>query len=110
MQKEQSNFGDAASASLGKHSSTDESFGIQGVYHAICYDKDGNIKWEDTAPNLVTAVGKQALFDYYFGATGTGWLRILGLKLVVLMPLRIQVIVNLLHGLLRLLLVQLPQT
>tara|TARA_R110000868_G_scaffold377216_1_gene642505 strand:- start:1076 stop:1690 length:615 start_codon:yes stop_codon:yes gene_type:complete len=72
MQKEQSNFGDAASASLGKHSSTDESFGIQGVYHAICYDKDGNIKWEDTAPNLVTAVGKQALFDYYFGATGTG--------------------------------------
>jgi len=69
---EKSNFGDTAGASVGKHSGADEVFGIQGVYHAVCYDKDGNIKWEDTAPNLVTAVGKQALFDFYFGATGTG--------------------------------------
>ena len=72
MQKEQSNFGDSASATLTKNSDTYESMGIQGVYHAVCYDKDGNVKWEDFAPNLVTAVGKQALFDYYFGATGTG--------------------------------------
>lgn len=68
---EKTNFGDASSASLGKHSDTDEKIGIQGIYHAVCRDKDGNIKWEDNAPNLVTAVGKQALFDYYFGASGT---------------------------------------
>jgi hypothetical protein len=68
---EKTNFGDASSASLGKHSDTDEKMGIQGIYHAVCRDKDGNIKWEDNAPNLVTAVGKQALFDYYFGASGT---------------------------------------
>jgi len=68
---EKTNFGDASSASLGKHSDTDEKMGIQGIYHAVCRDKDGNIKWEDSAPNLVTAVGKQALFDYYFGASGT---------------------------------------
>lgn len=69
---EKSNFGDTAGASVGKHSGTDEVFGIQGYYQATCYDKDGNIKWQDVAPNLVTAVGKQALFDFYFGATGTG--------------------------------------
>jgi hypothetical protein len=69
---EKSNFGDAASASVGKHSDTDEKFGIQGIYHAVCRDAQGNIKWEADAPNLVMAVGKQALFDYYFGATGTG--------------------------------------
>jgi len=46
--------------------------GIQGYYDVKCYDKDGNLKWEEKAPNLVTAVGKGALFDYYFGATGTG--------------------------------------
>ena len=72
MSIEKTNLGDSAVASVGKSSTHDESFGIQGVYHAVCRDKDGNIKWEDDAPNLVMAVGKQALFDYYFGATGTG--------------------------------------
>lgn len=68
---EKTNFGDVSIASLGKHSDTNETIGIQGIYHAVCRDAQGNIKWEDDAPNLVTAVGKQALFDYYFGATGT---------------------------------------
>jgi hypothetical protein len=72
MSIEKTNLGDSAIASVGKSSIHDESFGITGCYHAVCRDKDGNIKWEDDAPNLVTAVGKQALFDYYFGATGTG--------------------------------------
>ena len=30
----------------------------QGVFTAICYDKDGNVKWEDTFDNVVTTVGK----------------------------------------------------
>jgi hypothetical protein len=72
MSIEKANFGDAASAAVTRGAPHDETFGIQGIYHVICYDKDGNIKWEDNAPNLVTAVGKQALFDFYFGATGTG--------------------------------------
>jgi len=71
MSNELSNFGDASSASVTRGAQHDETLGIQGIYHVTCYDKDGNIKWEDDAPNLVTAVGKQALFDYYFGATGT---------------------------------------
>ena len=71
MSIEQSNFGDASSASVTRGAQHAETLGIQGIYHVVCYDKDGNIKWEDDAPNLVTAVGKQALFDFYFGATGT---------------------------------------
>jgi hypothetical protein len=71
MSIEKSNFGDAASASITRGAQHDETFGIQGCYEVKCYDSEGNLKWEDTAPNLVTAVGKQALFDYYFGATGT---------------------------------------
>ena len=72
MSIEKTNLGDSAVAAVGKNSTHDESFGIQGIYHAVCRDAQGNIKWKDDAPNLVMAVGKQALFDYYFGATGTG--------------------------------------
>jgi hypothetical protein len=72
MSIEKTNLGDNAVAAVGKNSTHDESFGIQGVYHAVCRDAQGNIKWEDKAPNLVMAVGKQSLFDFYFGATGTG--------------------------------------
>ena len=71
MSMEKSNFGDAASASVTRGAPHEETLGIQGFYEVKCFDADGNLKWEDTAPNLVTAVGKQALFDYYFGATGT---------------------------------------
>jgi hypothetical protein len=72
MSKELSNFGDSSVASVTRASDGQETLGIQGHYMVKCYDKDGNLKWEDIAPNLVNAVGKQALFDYYFGATGTG--------------------------------------
>jgi hypothetical protein len=72
MSKELSNFGDSSVATVTRATDGQETLGIQGHYMVKCYDKDGNLKWEDIAPNLVNAVGKQALFDYYFGATGTG--------------------------------------
>ena len=71
MSIEKSNFGDSASASVTRGAQHNETLGIQGWYDVKCFDSEGNLKWEDKAPNLVTAVGKQALFDYYFGATGT---------------------------------------
>ena len=71
MSIEKSNFGDAASASVTRGAGHNETLGIQGFYDVKCYDANGNLKWEESFPNLVTAVGKQALFDYYFGATGT---------------------------------------
>jgi len=69
---EKSNIGDISTAAVTRGAGSEEFLGIQGYYDVKCYDKDGNLKWEEKAPNLVTAVGKGALFDYYFGATGTG--------------------------------------
>jgi hypothetical protein len=71
MSNELSNFGDSASASITRGAAHDETLGIQGFYEVKCYDADGNLKWEDTVKNVVTSIGKQSLFDFYFGATGT---------------------------------------
>jgi hypothetical protein len=43
-----------------------------GVFHFKCYDKDGNLKWEDTAKNLVVNTGLQDMNTKYFkGVTYT---------------------------------------
>ena len=59
MHNELSNFGDISSASLIKSADFAEQVGMEGTYVAKCYDKDGNLKWEDKIENLVMAVGKQ---------------------------------------------------
>jgi hypothetical protein len=69
---EKAKFGDISTAAVMRNAASDNSVGFEGFYDVVCYDAQGNIKWEDRAPNLVTAAGKNALFDYYFGATGTG--------------------------------------
>ena len=69
---EKSNYGDVSTAAVTRGAGAAEAVGLQGFYEVTCYDATGNIKWQDLAQNLVTAAGKQALFDYYFGATGTG--------------------------------------
>ena len=43
-----------------------------GVYTVQCFDKDGNLKWEDTAHNLVVNEGLKDMNDKYFsGSTYT---------------------------------------
>jgi hypothetical protein len=37
--------------------------GIEGHYHVLCHDAEGNLKWEEKFPNLVVAVGKQLMLD-----------------------------------------------
>lgn len=63
MQKELSNFGDHAVATLQTSAVGSESVGIAGHYHVVCRDSEGNIKWEENFPNLVNAVGKQLMLD-----------------------------------------------
>lgn len=63
MQKELSNFGDHAVATLQANAVGNETVGMEGVYHVVCRDKDGNVKWEEQLPNLVNAVGKQLMLD-----------------------------------------------
>jgi len=41
---------------------------LKGKYTAKCFDKDGNLKWEDTIDNVVTDVGANQLLDSAFGS------------------------------------------
>lgn len=56
-----------------------DEMGIHGTYHAVCYDKDGNIKWEDDIKNLVTTVGKNLTLDTVLGNSAAGAV-VMGLK------------------------------
>jgi hypothetical protein len=63
MTKELSNFGDHAQVTMQSNVAGSETVGIEGVYHVVCKDAEGNVKWEDSFPNLVNAVGKQLMLD-----------------------------------------------
>ena len=40
-----------------------------GVFHFKCYDKDGNLKWEDSIHNLVVNAGLKDMNDKYFSGS-----------------------------------------
>lgn len=69
MTKEFSSFGDHAQISMQSNVAGSETVGIEGFYHVVCRDADGNIKWEDQFPNLVNAVGKQLMLDTLLSGT-----------------------------------------
>jgi hypothetical protein len=62
-QNEKGGFGDNATITLNAGAVTNETVGIEGFYEVKCHDKDGNLKWEDSFPNLVNAIGKQLMLD-----------------------------------------------
>ena len=70
MHNEKSNFGDNCQAALIKTADFAETVGVEGKYVAKCYDKDGNLKWEDTIENLVVAVGKELMLDTLLSGSG----------------------------------------
>lgn len=41
---------------------------IKGRYEVRCFDKDGNLKWEDRIDNVITDVGANQLLDSAFGS------------------------------------------
>ena len=57
----------------------EDQMSIHGTYHAICYDANGNIKWEDQIINLVTTVGKNFTLDTTLGNVAGGAV-VMGLK------------------------------
>lgn len=63
LQKEQGGFGDSATITLNAGATKDETIGIEGHYHVECRDAAGNLKWEESFPNLVNAVGKELMLD-----------------------------------------------
>jgi hypothetical protein len=62
-QNEKGGFGDNATITLNAGAVANETVGIEGFYEVKCHDKDGNLKWEDSFPNLVNAIGKQLMLD-----------------------------------------------
>lgn len=71
MIKETGGYGDSAIATLNTGASANEILGIHGHYHVECRDKDGNLKWEESFPNLVNEVGKELMFDTLLSTSGT---------------------------------------
>jgi hypothetical protein len=87
IQKEQGGFGDNATITLNAGANSNEVLGVHGQYHVVCHDKDGNLKWEESFPNLVVAAGKQLLLDTLLkGSSYTVVGPFLGLTKVSLTP------------------------
>ena len=59
MFNEKANSADSMAAGLVAKTGFGESAKGGGVFHVQCFDKDGNLKWEDEMHNLVVNVGLQ---------------------------------------------------
>jgi len=62
---------DVVTSSLIAGGSAADSASAKGVYKIQCHDAQGNLKWEDAAPNLVVNVGLQDMNAKYF--TGSAY-------------------------------------
>ena len=66
MYIEKAHSADSMAAGLVAKTGFDEAAKGGGVFHVQCFDKDGNLKWEDRMHNLVVNVGLQDMNTQYF--------------------------------------------
>ena len=66
MFNDKASTSDAVSAGLVAKVGFDERTRAGGVFHVQCFDKDGNLKWEDSMHNLVVNEGLQDMNTKYF--------------------------------------------
>lgn len=72
MTNDKATANDVVGASITANNSVSARMMAGGVYTVQCFDKDGNLKWEDTAHNLVVNQGLKDMNDKYFsGSTYT---------------------------------------
>ena len=57
---------DSVASSVTQLKGFNESARGGGTFHFQCFDKDGNLKWEDSAKNLVVNTGLQDMNTKYF--------------------------------------------
>lgn len=61
-----------AMASIDSNRSGNVAISFKNSYHFECFDKDGNLKWEETIDNIVVDVGLDEILDkFYKGSTYT---------------------------------------
>ena len=70
---------DATEASCKYNTAPTDSLSINGTYHAVCYDAQGNLKWDAGIKNIVTTVGRNATLDSILGNSAAGAI-VMGLK------------------------------
>ena len=69
MLNQHATINDIISSTLESNKTTNESMRAGGVFHVQCFDKDGNLKWEDKSHNLVVNEGLKDMNDKYFSGT-----------------------------------------
>jgi hypothetical protein len=57
---------DIISSTLESNKTASEGMRAGGVFHAQCFDQDGNLKWEEKSHNLVVNEGLKDMNDKYF--------------------------------------------
>ena len=70
MFNEKAKSTDVMSGSVQKGKGVAEGLKGGGVFTVICFDKDGNLKWEAESHNLVVNVGLQDMNTKYFKGSG----------------------------------------
>lgn len=68
--KEKAKSVDAVASSVATGGVLENAVKGGGVFHVECWDKDGFLKWEADAPNLVVNVGLQDMNTQYFKGSG----------------------------------------
>ena len=72
MHNEKANAEAAGHAALASNRSMEEKADAHGQYFVQCISPAGSVRWEDTADNVVTTVGKNAALDAFLaGSTYT---------------------------------------
>ena len=70
---------DSMAAATKYNTTPEDAMAINGYYHAVCYDANGNVKWEEPIHNLVTTAGQNKTLDTILGAVSAGAV-VMGLK------------------------------
>lgn len=61
---------DTVLSSVNTLNSSENIVGAKGQYSFECFDADGNLKWSDTADNLVVNTGAQLMNQTFFAGSG----------------------------------------
>jgi hypothetical protein len=66
MMQNKAKSADSTASSVAQFKDFNEGARGGGTFHFQCFDKDGNLKWEDSAKNIVVNTGLQDMNTKYF--------------------------------------------